>query len=199
VGIDFRIVARRARAALAIVAPHGGGIEQGTSEIADGIAAEDVSFYAFDGLKPRGNADLHITSTRFDEPMCLALIALSGVVVTLHGEDSDGSAEAVFLGGLDEELGHRLRVALEARSFDVRRHPNRRLQGLEPENLCNRGISGRGVQFELSRAVRRQMFRSLSREGRRHPTQRFRSFVDAVRSVLVGEDVDACPKPGSGD
>jgi phage replication-related protein YjqB (UPF0714/DUF867 family) len=199
VGIDFRILARRARAALAMVAPHGGGIEPGTSEIADGIAAEDFSFYAFDGLKPRGNADLHITSTRFDEPMCLALLALSEVVVTLHGEDSEGNDEAVFLGGLDDELGHHLCVALGARDFDVRRHPDRRLQGLEPENLCNRGIIGKGVQFELSRAVRRQMFRSLSREGRRHPTQRFRDFVDAVRSVLVGGDVQSRPECEGGD
>ena len=46
VGIDFRILGRRAGAALAIVAPHGGGIEPATSEIADAIAAEDFSFYA---------------------------------------------------------------------------------------------------------------------------------------------------------
>ena len=38
-GIDFRILVRRARTAFAIVAPHGGGIEPGTSEIADSIAA----------------------------------------------------------------------------------------------------------------------------------------------------------------
>ena len=40
VGVDFRILARRARAAFDIVAPHGGGIEPGTSEIADAIAGE---------------------------------------------------------------------------------------------------------------------------------------------------------------
>jgi phage replication-related protein YjqB (UPF0714/DUF867 family) len=191
VGIDFRVLGRRARAALAIVAPHGGGIEPGTSEIADAIAAEEFSFYAFEGLKPRGNADLHITSTRFDEPICLTLIASSEAVVTMHGEDSEESGEAVFLGGLDDDLGHRLCTALEGSGFDVRRHPDRRLQGLEPENLCNRGTSGKGVQFELSRAVRSRMFRSLSREGRRHPTARFREFVDALRSVLADDEVQS--------
>src|SRR5918912_1062843 len=62
-GIDFRILVRQAAAAFAIVAPHGGGIEPGTSEIADAIAAEEFSFYAFEGLKSSGNGVLHITST----------------------------------------------------------------------------------------------------------------------------------------
>lgn len=43
-------------------APHGGGIEPGTSEIADAIGGERGSFYTFGGLKSSGTADLHITS-----------------------------------------------------------------------------------------------------------------------------------------
>src|SRR5262245_27313861 len=85
-GVDFRIVVRAAEPRFAVVAPDGGGIEPGTSEIADAGAGRELSFYAFEGLKPRGNADLHITSTRFDEPLCLSLIGQSGVVVTIHGE-----------------------------------------------------------------------------------------------------------------
>src|SRR5512138_1418022 len=84
-GVDFDILVRQARREFAIVAPHAGGIEPGTSEIADAIAASNFSYYAFEGLKPRGNADLHITSTRFDEPMCLRLIGQSEVVLTIHG------------------------------------------------------------------------------------------------------------------
>src|SRR5262249_61887052 len=85
-GIDYDVLVRRARTAFAIVAPHGGGIEAGTSELADAVAGATHSFYTFEGLKPSGNRDLHITSTRFDEPMCLSLIGASDVVVTLHGE-----------------------------------------------------------------------------------------------------------------
>ena len=95
-GIDYQISVRRAGDAFAIVAPHGGGIEPGTSEIADAIAAGEFSFYAFEGLKSSGNTDLHITSTRFDEPMCLTLIRQSDIVLTLHGEDSDGMATRIF-------------------------------------------------------------------------------------------------------
>src|SRR5262245_27911874 len=99
-GIDYDILARRAQTAFVIVAPHGGGIEAGTSELADAVAGATHSFYAFEGLKPSGNQDLHITSTRFDEPMCLSLIAASDVVVTLHGEHSEEDGEGVFMGGL---------------------------------------------------------------------------------------------------
>jgi phage replication-related protein YjqB (UPF0714/DUF867 family) len=184
-GVDFGILVRRARPAFAIVSPHGGGIEPGTSEIADGIAALDFSCYAFEGLKSQGNSDLHITSTRFDEPMCLTLIGQSEIVITIHGEHSDDDGEGVFVGGLDAPLGRRLGRALRSKGFVVGRHPDPRLQGLEPTNLCNRGTSAQGVQLELSRGVRSTMFRSLSRAGRKHRTARFRAFATALRSVLV--------------
>ena len=87
-GIDYRVLVRRARPAFDIIAPHGGGIEPGTSEIADAIAGEKYSFYAFEGLKPSGNADLHLTSTRFDEPLCLAVLGDSSLALTVHGEHS---------------------------------------------------------------------------------------------------------------
>ena len=184
-GIDFGIRARMAGRAFAIVAPHGGGIEPGTSEVAEAVAAADLSYYAFDGLKPAGNADLHITSTRFDEPICLTLVSRSAIVVTVHGEHGDEEGEAVFIGGLDETLGRRLGAALAAKGFDVRRHQDPRLQGRERKNICNRGTSGRGVQLELSRALRKEMFSSLSPKGRKHPTARFRDFVGALRGVLA--------------
>ena len=121
-GVDFRILVRRAGPALAVVTPHGGGIEPGTSEIADAIAAAQLSFYAFEGLKSKGNTDLHITSTRFDEPMCLSLIGVSKVVLTIHGEHSVEDGEGVFVGGRDGRLGRRLGTALRSKGFPVGRH-----------------------------------------------------------------------------
>jgi phage replication-related protein YjqB (UPF0714/DUF867 family) len=183
-GIDYSVRVRRVRPAFAIVAPHGGGIEAGTSEIADAIAAEKYSFYSFDGLKSSGNGVLHITSTHFDEPMCLTILSNSTVVVTLHGEHSDEDGEGVFVGGLDTDLGGRIGTALTQKAFEVREHQNPKLQGREPKNVCNKGTSGAGVQLELSKAVRKTLFKSLTRTGREHPTERFKIFVDAVRKVL---------------
>jgi len=182
-GIDYQVRVRRARPEFALVAPHGGGIEPGTSEIADGIAAATHSFYAFDGIKAKKNADLHITSTHFDEPLCELLLTASAVVVTLHGEQSE-DGEGVFLGGLDKSLREQIRTALIEQGFDAKVHPNPKLQGREKTNVCNRGTSGEGVQLELSRSVRERLFESLTAEGRKHPTKRFEEFVTAVRAVL---------------
>ncbi len=187
-GVDYRVLLRRARLAFAIVAPHGGGIEPGTSEIADGIAGTDYSYYAFEGLKASGNGGLHITSTFFDEPAGLALVALCAVVITLHGESSDDAGARVYLGGLDDELAAAIGSALDTRGFDVAEHTDPDLQGLDPLNICNRGISGAGVQLELTRSVRRSMFASLSPAGRKQPTVRYHAFVAGVRSALLGAE-----------
>jgi phage replication-related protein YjqB (UPF0714/DUF867 family) len=188
-GVDYGILLRQAKAAFAIVAPHGGGIEPGTSEIADAIAGEEFSLYTFEALKSSGNTDLHITSTRFDELMCLTVIGRSNVVVTIHGEESEGDGEGVFVGGLNDILGTSLGAALKAKGFNIRTHSDPKLRGLEPKNLCNRGMLSKGVQFELSRSVRQGMFSSLSREGRKHTTSQFSAFVDVVRSVLIEETI----------
>jgi phage replication-related protein YjqB (UPF0714/DUF867 family) len=185
-GVDYGIAIRMARAEFALVAPHGGGIEPGTSEIANAIAADTLSFYGFDGLKSSGNSDLHITSTRFDEPMCLALVGRTEIVVTIHGEKSTEDGEGVFVGGRDADLGAGIGAELARRGFDVRKHPKKALQGLETANLCNRGTAGAGVQLELSRAVRRTLFESLTKRGRERPTRRFTVFVSAVQEVLLG-------------
>jgi phage replication-related protein YjqB (UPF0714/DUF867 family) len=182
---SFRIRQRKHSNAPAIVAPHGGGIEAGTSEVADAVAGGDCSFYAFEGIKARRNGTLHITSTRFDEPQCRALLAKASSVIAIHGEASP--TRKVFLGGRDMSARHRVREALEAHGFAVRTHGSPRLQGTEPRNLCNRGSSGRGVQLELSKGLRRSFFRSLSRTGRRTKTEQFWVFVNALRAAL-GDD-----------
>ena len=76
-GQDYRVCLVDRDSTTAVIAPHGGGIELGTSEVAEAIAADDFSFYAFEGIKSAGNRDLHITSTQFDEPACVALVGAS--------------------------------------------------------------------------------------------------------------------------
>ena len=190
-GVDYRFLLRRATSSFAIVAPHGGGIEPGTSELADAVAEPDVSagttlsFYAFEGIKSDDNKDLHITATHFDEPTCLSLIKTAQVVITIHGEHSDEDGEGVFVGGKDKRLGQRLGKALKDAGFDVGKHKSSKLQGLEPENLCNRGKTKAGVQLELSQNVRKQMFASLTRAGRKKTKPAFGRFVKALRSVIA--------------
>jgi len=182
-GKDFRIACRLRKSPYAIVAPHGGSIEPGTSQIANAVAGANLSFYAFEGLKPSDNGVLHITSTRFDEPRCLALIAEARTVITIHGRD--GADQIVFLGGLDTALARRIEAALDAAGFTVRRDDDLDLQGTSRENLCNRGISGVGVQLEISNGLRRTLFRSLRVRGRGFFTHRFPIFTGALRGALL--------------
>lgn len=179
----YRIEVRAVGGSVAIVAPHGGGIEPGTSEVSRAIAGDEFSLYVFEGVKRQGNSDLHITSTRFDEPQCLELLRKTNFAVAVHGEGGD--REVVYLGGRNLELGERMRAELEACGFRVEQHPSPRLQGTDPDNICNRCASGMGVQLELSAGLRRTFFDSPSSAlGRSRPTEHLARFREAVRTAL---------------
>lgn len=94
-GQDYRIVAvPRPMSSTAIVAPHGGGIEAFTSDIARGIAGDDYGLYVFEGLLRAGNfAALHLSSERFDEPECLRMLGECDRVVSVHGCGAPGEVE----------------------------------------------------------------------------------------------------------
>jgi phage replication-related protein YjqB (UPF0714/DUF867 family) len=184
---SFRVVLEPTDAKLAIVAPHAGGIEPGISEISRLIADGIFSLYLFEGLKKDGNGDLHITSTRFDEPKCLSLLKAVDVVLTVHGEDAKDEA-IVFLGGRHEQLKQALRTKLKAGGFTVKNHSS--LQGMDASNICNRGRSGEGIQLELSFALRKRFFESLSREGRRKPTPQLAEFCECVGAALLEGEWD---------
>jgi phage replication-related protein YjqB (UPF0714/DUF867 family) len=183
---SYRVIARPAASRFAVVAPHAGAIEPGTSEISRAIAGNDLALYLFEGMKDRGNRDLHVTSSRFDEPRCLALLAQVEIALAIHGERSD--EEAVFLGGRHIELRELLRDSLEAAGFQVEIHPSIALQGTDPENICNKGTAGRGAQLELSAGLRRAFFGSLAPAARTSPTARMCIFHDAVRRALLALD-----------
>ena len=194
-GLDFRVISVPRDARFVIVAPHGGEIEPGTSEIAQALASEDHACYVFEGTKYYGNRALHITSARFDEPRCLALLQAAHTAVTVHGESSE--TPHVFLGGLDSNLKAQLEMALRASGFSVEVHSNPKMQGVHPANICNRAQSGQGIQLEIARGLRETFFASMSQEGRRHTTPPFTEFVRTVREVLVRAQHGADHDPGT--
>ncbi len=169
-GMDYHVrMQRRAESAVAIVAPHGGGIEAGTSEVARALAGTDFNLYLFEGIRPSGNyAALHLTSHRFDEPRCLAMLSDCERVVAIHG--CSGESPQALLGGLDTELKEMICQAIGAAGIDAR-PDGHRFPALDPQNVCNRGRRGIGVQIELSDPLRLQQVN--------------RAMVDAIRSVLL--------------
>jgi len=181
-GFDYSVQATRRASRIAIIAPHGGGIEPGTSELARAIAGWSYSCYTFEGLKKSGNELLHITSTLFDEPKCISLVQSSYSVLALHGYQ--GQQPITYVGGADGKLQAQLKQSLDAAGFEVRPAPAG-VSGSQPHNVCNRGMSGAGAQLELTEALRLSMFRGLKRQERKYSTRLFHDFVDAVRKALA--------------
>jgi phage replication-related protein YjqB (UPF0714/DUF867 family) len=148
-GTDYDFVAvERPDSPVLIVAPHGGSIEVGTSELAARIAGEEHNLFTFDGLKDEWgpNRDLHITSHCFDHPHCLDLVARSAVTLAIHGCQGESH---VFVGGLDTELSTLLAQRLNEAGFRASREGHRYL-GRNPLNICNRGRRQRGAQLEFT-------------------------------------------------
>ena len=107
VEVEYRIRVQLRLQATAILAIHGGGIEMGTSELASAIAGNEFSLYLFEGLSGN-NQFLHITSTNFDEPLCLQFVEKHCTALSVHGFAGLQTDPLVYLGGNDLPLVQRL-------------------------------------------------------------------------------------------
>jgi phage replication-related protein YjqB (UPF0714/DUF867 family) len=183
-GVDFRVRCTIRNPPVAIIAPHGGGIEPGTSEITSQIAGSVYSFYCFEGLKPSGNSVLHITSTRFDEPRCVDLVSASDFVVSVHG--LAGTYEGIDVGGLDQSLREAICGSLVDAGFAAQVVTTGEHAAIDPANICNRGRRGAGVQLEITRALR---------DALGAQPQRMAEFANAAREAIVGETGDSKAGP----
>jgi phage replication-related protein YjqB (UPF0714/DUF867 family) len=178
----YHIDAVERPSSVVIVAPHAGGIEPGTGEIARAVAGEVFSYYCFEGQKPSQNEALHITSTRFDEPRGRKLVAKHDVVLTVHG--CDGEKPAVYLGGRDLRLARCVKNALSSAGFAACAATDRDLAGLESTNICNGGATGQGCQLEISYGLRKTLFPTLDRRGRRALLPPFTALVSAIQEGI---------------
>jgi phage replication-related protein YjqB (UPF0714/DUF867 family) len=183
-GVHFCRTAHNRGGAILILAPHGGGIERGTSELARSVAGDNLSLYLFEGIMPtaRQSQALHITSTKFDEPGCLKLVGRFRKALAIHG--CAGSEPLIYVGGRDVDLKHALIAELGARGHPVQPGTGR-FAGVFSTNICNRTSSGKGVQLELSNGLRRSFFDEWrTRQGRKTTTPLFAKLVSDIRDVL---------------
>ena len=101
-----------------ILAPHGGGIEPGTSELCLAVAGYHPAslpqippagvtydYWMFEGLRDSDNAELHVTSTGCDDGEAVSLCAGSLNALALHGfqprppDMSSEDDQVVLVGG----------------------------------------------------------------------------------------------------
>jgi phage replication-related protein YjqB (UPF0714/DUF867 family) len=133
-----------------IIAPHGGDIELGTSELASSVAGDDHNLYCFEGLNTNCFSELHVTSHRFDDPVALDLAARAAIVLALHGCKGD---RAIYIGGRDAEFVALLTARLVEAGFPAQTGDHA-FPAVNPDNICNRGNRGVGAQLELTRDLR---------------------------------------------
>lgn len=182
-GEDYSILYRKAGSKFAIMAPHGGGIEPGALDIADAIAGIEHTFYAFKGIKMTRNKILHINSNRYDEPIGLSTSKNALFVISIHGcRDKN---EIVFIGGKNQELKQIIVDALKITGFKAVISEVPSLRGISPENICNKCKSGKGVQLEISRGLRENLFDNLDRRSLRKKTEDFYKFVNTIKEAIL--------------
>ncbi|RPH51349.1 MAG: replication protein [Desulfobacteraceae bacterium] len=184
-GEDYVILSRAGNSPVAVIATHGGGIEPGTVDIADVLAGAEHAFYAFKGIKKEGNAVLHISSNKFDEPEGIRISKAAEIVVSIHG--CKGKDDRVFVGGRNQNLKEKICYELEKAGFNSEVSAKEGLHARNPENICNRCMSGEGVQLEITRGLREKMFDSLGRRSLRKRNKLFYRFVATLREALRGE------------
>ncbi len=179
---DYQIKYRHGDSGFAVIAPHGGRIEHGTSQVADAIAGDEHSFYAFEGLKDLSH-DLHISSNRFDEPTALTIARRADIVITIHG--CLGHESYIYLGGCHDELKESLRYRLSNDGFPAEFDPHPKRQGMRKTNICNHGKSGLGVQIEMTQAFRMSLFKSPSySETFWKANDQFYEFTELIRAII---------------
>ncbi len=167
-GTDYRIIVKDRGTSVAVLAIHGGEIEPDTEKVAESLAGLDHSLYIF-----LGNSEhQHMTSTHFDEPRCINLVAKCTTAISIHGKGGDG--EFVILGGLNNELIHRVTSQLRDASFEIKDALNS-VAGIKLDNICNKCASGRGLQIEMSRELRRSLVQDPARMA---------SFTQAIRKAI---------------
>lgn len=153
INVDYKIVSRDTASSTAVIAIHGGTIEFETTQIADKVASKGgYDFYSFEGLK--SGSTLHITATKFDEPIGRSLVAKSNKTLSVHG--CTGSSQFTYIGGLDKTLAAKVKSALQAAGFKTATAPSS-LGGTATANICNSNSVHKGVQLELSSGMRSQL------------------------------------------
>jgi phage replication-related protein YjqB (UPF0714/DUF867 family) len=103
----------------------------------------------------------------------LKIVENAEIVVTVHGQ-LDKEDGFVMVGGLHISLRSEIKRRLEQAGVQTR-PPTEGLQGMDPDNICNRGKLKMGAQLEVSRKVR---------DSLRADKDRLQAFAEAVRRAI---------------
>jgi len=165
---DFSITQIFHHSPILIVAPHGGLIEGGTSEIADGIVDGRLNGYFFNGLTYKSTFDqlykgreggtarrMHLKSTRPQGERLDEALDHAELVVGVHGWWVP--SEDLYIGGTQRQVMEALHASLRTEGFSARyaTESGFDIRGIHPKNFINR--NQQGVQIELCYGLRKKL------------------------------------------
>ncbi|WP_162992614.1 poly-gamma-glutamate hydrolase family protein [Bacillus velezensis] len=182
---NFSVFSKEQDTDVLILAPHGGGIEGGTSELAKEFS-KTYSTYLFEALKTRGAFDLHLTSTNFDEPQALEMLKEHEFTLSLHGYASND--RHVLVGGTDRDKAEAITSTLNNAGYSAELlDEGTRLSGSNPNNISNKNKTGKSIQLELSTGLRKSMFNTFSLKGSSGTrNENFYNFIDTLSRFING-------------
>lgn len=186
-GIDWKKETRDQGNQVLIVAPHGGNIEQGTSELTKLLAQQGgYDYFSFEATRPSNNTQLHVTSTHYDDPTLHQMVEGRSATISIHG--AKGDDPIVFLGGAKSDLRDEIQSQLESRGFTVQVPPEY-LGGLNENNFINKNENSTGVQLELTTSLRKALFNNQdmstsSRKNEDNWSPLMYQFADALHMAI---------------
>lgn len=175
-------------------------------------------YWMFEGLRKGStvpnaptNKELHVTSVNCDDPVARSLVAGSFNTVSVHGctwqdanpKRTDGpkpgeDLKGVVLGGRNATLREAIGTNLKNAGFQIFSGGDQ-VNGDEPANICNRTLTGEGVQLELTRELRDWLYNDPSSAKNRQDTRNghFLDFARACREAIAWyEGVQRTLHPG---
>lgn len=184
---DWEIMTEDRDSDVTILAIHGGGIEPATSEIARVIANEgQFNYFVFNGIRTKGNNELHVTSINYDNDIAMNLVKSSERAVTIHG--CLGEEDVAYIGGKDIQLKERIANELNQIGVEVKEAPSH-MSGVQDDNIVNCTKNEVGVQIELTSSLRKSLFKNnkFNRKSRMDESNwddKMYDFGQAINSAI---------------
>lgn len=151
----YRIEIRNRHSPVTLISPHGGFIEPGTSALAHAVAGSMHNLFDFQGLQQDNPQDLHVTATKFRDPILDNLLRRSRAAVAIHGMHDQG-LKAIWLGGLNQGFKLLVLKSLQSCAFPVDAN-SPRYRGTSAHNVVNQPRF-HGVQLEISNELFADLF-----------------------------------------
>lgn len=186
-GVDWKKDTRDNGTKVLIVAPHGGNIEQGTTEATKALAQKgNYDYFSFEAIRPKNNTELHVTSTHYDDPTLNQMIKNRTATISIHG--AAGTNQIIYLGGPRSTLRDEMETQLKSSGFTVMVPPDY-IGGVKKNNFINREENNTGVQLELTTALRKAFFNNgdtsnKNRSNESNWTPLMQTFVDALYTSI---------------